>query len=149
MRVRPRCVAWAGTVLAGCLAVGCTAPSEHVALAAQRRATEVQQAVADRQHAALRVLLYRDLLRRLEADRRLTEAQRTALSEVWNDRDLLEFWQLQFERANALRLVGVDAKLFADQSPVELLIKAVETKADRVQTGLAAAAGKELTHGNE
>lgn len=63
---------------------------------------------------------------------------------MWNDRDLIEFWAIQHERAAALRLVGVDAKLYAGQSSVDLLIKQIEARADRAKQALAARAGEAL-----
>ncbi len=135
-----------GICAAGLLLAGCTQESVRVALESQRRADQVQQTVFDRQHEGLRVLLYRDLVQRLEsAGDELNEAQRAALNEVWNERDLIEFWAVQHERAKALRLAGVDAKLFTDQSIVDLLWKSAEAKADRVQQGLAATAGAGTT----
>lgn len=119
---------------------GCTRESLRVALDTQRRADQVQQAVFDRQHEALCILLYRDLQRRLaEAGTTPSDAQRAALNAVWNDRDLVEFWALQHERAAALRLAGVDAKLYADQSVVDLLWKSLDTKWSRARRGLATA----------
>lgn len=119
---------------------GCTRESLRVALEAQHRADRVHQAVFDRQHEALCILLYRDLQRRLaETGTPLSDPQRAALNAVWNDRDLVEFWALQHERAAALRLLGVDAKLYADQSIVDLLWKATEAKWSRAQRGPVAA----------
>jgi len=131
--------------LASCLiAGGCTSESTRVALESQRRADQVTQALFERQHDALRVLLYRDLTTRLAAVGELSAAQREIVNEAWNERDLIEFWATQFERAKALRLVGVDAKLYAGQSIVDLLWKALSAKVDRAQQGLAAAAGARL-----
>ena len=124
---------------------GCTRESTRVAIETQRRADEVQQTVFDSQHEALCVLLYRDMLRRLEAANvPLSDSQRAALSEVWNDRDLIEFWTLQNERARALRVVGVDIKLFSDQSVLDLLIKQIEARFDRAKQGLTAAAAERM-----
>ena len=126
-------------------AAGCTRESLRVALTAQQRADQVQQAVFERQHEALCILLYRDLQRRLEqTGTPLVPAQRTALNEVWNERDLIEFWVVQHERAKALRLIGVDAKLYSDQSVVDLLYKSVSAKVKRAKQGLAAYAGQRL-----
>lgn len=134
-------LAAAGALLAG----GCSRESLRVALQAQQRADEIQQTVFERQHEALRVLLYRDLLRRLAASGTTpTAAQREALHSVWNDRDLLEFWAVQHERAGALRLVGVDAKLAGDQSVVELLLKNVTARAARARSAVARHAGAAL-----
>jgi len=131
-------VACAGVVA---VAGGCTRESLRAALESQRRADLVQQAVFDRQHEALCILLYRDLQRRLaETGTPLSDPQRAALNAVWNDRDLVEFWALQHERAAALRLAGVDAKLHADQSVVDLLWKSLAVKWSRVRRGPAAAA---------
>jgi hypothetical protein len=117
----------------------CTRESTRVAIETQRRADDVQQVVFDRQHEALCILLYRDLLRRLEpAGSGWSPAQQEALNDIWNERDLIEFWAIQNERARALRLAGVDAKLFADQSIVDLLWKSIETRMDRARQGLEA-----------
>jgi hypothetical protein len=133
--------AWARGLAAYMLAAaavglgGCTRESVRIALAAQRRADQV--------HEALCALLYRDLQRRLEqTGAALTPAQRSALNEAWNDRDLVEFWAVQQERAKALRLIGVDAKLYSAQSVVGLLYKMLSAKVDQVEQGLAAQAGQ-------
>lgn len=123
----------------------CTRESVRVAIDAQRRADEVQQGVIERQHDGLRVLLYRDLASRLEAaSDTLNEAQKAALNEAWNERDLMEFWLLQNERARALRMAGVDSKLYSDQSTADLLVKSLFEGANRLQQGLAAQAGRNL-----
>jgi len=120
---------------------GCTRESVRTALETQRRADDVEEAVVQRQHEALCVLLYRDSLRRLaERGVVLDDAQRAALSAVWSDRDLIEFWAVQHERAKALRIAGVDAKLAADQSIVDLLWKQLAARAGRIEQGLAAQA---------
>jgi hypothetical protein len=107
------------------LVAGCTAPSTRLAVENLRRANAVDDGVFEQQHDALRVLLYRDLAARLDtADASLPEDWRTGLNEVWNERDLIEFWALQHERARALRLVGVEMKLLADQGPLPLLWRA-------------------------
>jgi hypothetical protein len=125
--------------MCGVLAVGgCTGESTRVALDAQRRADQIQQAVFDRQQEALCLLLYRDLLRRLAgAGIELSPVQRETLNEVWNDRDLIQFWAMQNERAQALRIIGVDLKLFGEQSIVDLLWKGLEVRADRARAALA------------
>ncbi len=125
---------------------GCTSESLRVALAAQQRADQVNQAVFDQQHESLRILLYRDLLHRLGASGVvLGSEQRTLLSTVWNERDLLEFWALQHERAAALRLAGVDTKLYANQNIVDLLIKQAEVRVDRVSEIVAEQVGSQLS----
>ncbi|MBW7904567.1 MAG: hypothetical protein LC135_08115 [Phycisphaerae bacterium] len=138
-RVR-RLTALAAGVMA---ASGCTGESTRLALESQRRANEIEEAVFSRQHEALRVLLFREAQRRLEAAGS-AEQRAAELSAVWNDRDLIEFWAIQHERAAALRLVGVDAKLYAGQSSVDLLIKQIEARADRAKQALAARAGEAL-----
>ena len=132
--------------MCGVLAVsGCTSESTRVALETQRRADQIQQAVFDRQQEALCLLLYRDLLRRLaSAGLDLSPAQRETLSAVWNERDLVQFWAVQNERAAALRIVGVDQKLFSDQSIVDLLWKGLEARADRAKAALATSAAEQI-----
>jgi len=125
---------------------GCTRESLRVALEAQQRADRVQQAVFERQHEGLRVFLYRDLVRKIDdAGEPLNDVQRSAINAAWNERDLIEFWAIQQERARALRLAGVDAKLYGDQSIVDLLAKSLAAKLDRVQQAVAAEAGKQVT----
>lgn len=129
---------------------GCSRESLRIALETQRRADRVQQAVFDRQHDSLRVLLYRDLVSRLECGgAALTPEQRAALNDAWNDRDLVEFWGFQHERARALRVAGVDAALYGQQSAVDLLAKLVETRIDRVREHVAARAGGRLVAPSE
>jgi hypothetical protein len=127
----------AGLVVLAFLAVvagGCTRASVRLALDAQRRADQVQRAVFEQQNESLRILLFRDLVSRLEgAGRTLSEEERVALNEVWNERDLFEFWAVQNERAQALRIAGVDAKLATDQAIVDLLVKSIEARAKRVE----------------
>ena len=138
----PRKLALAAAVCLACL--GCTRESVRIAIETQRRADTVEETLVQRQHEALCVLLYRDALRRLaERGVALDDAQRAALSTVWSDRDLVEFWAVQHERAKALRVAGVDAKLAADQSIVDLLWKQLAVRADRVEQGLAAQAASE------
>jgi hypothetical protein len=111
---------------------GCTAESVRLALEAQQRADEVQQAVFERQNEALRLLLYRDLVSRLDQNGPgLSEKQRALLSEAWNDRDLLEFWAVQQERAYALRLAGVNTRLASEQAVIELLIRNAQARLRR------------------
>ncbi len=123
----------------------CSRESLRVALEAQQRADRVQDAVFDRQHESLCILLYRDLGTRLEkTGAHLTGDQRAALNDAWNDRDLVEFWALQHERARALRLIGVDAKLYGDQSIADLLFKSLAVKVKRAQQGIANYAGRNV-----
>ncbi len=138
-----RPITTAALLLVLAVAGGCTRESVRVAVATQRRADDVSAAVFERQHEALCILLYRDAAARLAAGGApLTEAQWAALSEVWNDRDLIEFWALQYERARALRLAGVDAQLWSQQSVADLLWKECTARADRAAAGLASAAGE-------
>jgi hypothetical protein len=124
---------------------GCTAESTRIAIEAQRRANDVQEAVFDRQHDGLLTLLYRDVAQKLDAaateDATLNDEQRVALNAAWNERDLVEFWRVQYERSKALRLIGVDAKLYSDQAVIDLLIKALNAKIERGKQSIAAAAG--------
>ncbi len=130
-----------GAIVAACIAAGCTAESTRMALETQRRADSVQRAVFERQHDGLKVLLFREALRRMEACES-AEQRAAVLNDVWNERDLIEFWALQHERAAALRVIGVDAVLYADQSIVDLLIKQIEAKGQRLEQGIAAAVGE-------
>ena len=121
---------------------GCTRESVRLALESQQRADQVQQAVFDRQHDGLRILLYRDLVRQLESQgMAMTTEQRQIVNAAWNERDLIEFWAVQHERAKALRLMGVDAKLYSDQSVLDLMLKSLGAKAERLERGIASRVG--------
>lgn len=131
-----------GIIAVVVLSSGCTRESLRIALESQRRADQVQQHIFESQHDALRILLYRDLVRQFETrSGALNDAQRAALSDAWNQRDLIEFWSIQNERAKALRTIGVDAKLYSDQSIVDLLFKSISTRVQRAKEALAAGAG--------
>ncbi len=140
--VPPRAAGWIGgaLALAGVLSSGgCTRESVRVAIDAQRRADQVQQTVFERQHEGLTLLLFRDLVARLRASGiDLTPEQLATLEAAWNERDLVEFWAIQQERTRALRLAGVDAKLFSDQAAIDVLLKALEAKVDRARQAIAA-----------
>ena len=132
---------WGGVstlVATALLTAGCSSDALRVAVESQRRADDVQQAVFERQHNALCVLAYRDLVDKLEAvGGALSAEELQVLNAAWNDRDLFEFWLVQNERARALRTMGVDAHLYADQSIIDLWIKALEERADRVDAALS------------
>ena len=59
------------------------------------------------------------------------------------ERDLIEFWNEQYQRAEALRMIGVDAKLFGDQGPLDLITRQIALRVDRVEQGLVNAAAEE------
>lgn len=233
-RSRWACVAAAASL--AWAAGGCTRESVRTAIECQRRANEVEQAVFERMHEGLRVLLYRDATARLAAgspaglsekqeeaieeaagwalgwlDERLSESmlrdlsfrlaglspkggeglqealarawkgtwtevfearrrerqgrlalemkarigeatpvglsaeQRAAMNGAWNERDLVEFWAIQHERAKALRLAGVDAKLYAEQSVLDLMVKGMQMKGERIVEGAAGVLGEQVS----
>lgn len=134
--------------MAVALLCGCSAESTRIAIESQRRANEVDTAIFDNQHDSLRVLAYRDMLHRVQSaaprenpadpaspSAELTAGQRSALNEAWNQRDLFEFWRVQHERSRALRMIGVDAKLYGEQSIIDLLYKSLDAKARRIEAG--------------
>lgn len=133
-------------MMASALAGGCSAESTRVAIEAQRRSNDVQQTVVERQHEALRLLLHRELRARLDSlgVQGLSAEQVEAIERAWSERDLLEFWLIQHERAAALRLIAVDAKLYADQSAVDLLMKDMLRRADRAGEAAAGLMGGAL-----
>jgi hypothetical protein len=122
---------------------GCTAESTRLALVSQQRADDVQQHIFDSQQHALRTFLFGDLVGKLAAaGAPLDQRQQATLNDAWNERDLLEFWAVQNERAKALRRAGVDAKLFGDQATIDLMLKAIAARAARIETAQAASAGR-------
>lgn len=135
--LRKRMLVWLVAEIGMLCLSGCTRESVRTAIAAQRRADQIQQAVHDRQQESLHILLYRNLVAQLHADdERLTSGQQAALNQAWNDRDLVEFWNVQFERARVLRTVGVDMQLVSQQAVVDLLIKNARLKLERLKQGL-------------
>ena len=138
---------WLRIILIGVVILGgCSKESLRVALEAQQRADQVQAVVFEKQHEALCVLMYRDLKARLaEAGVVLSDEQRAVVNEVWNERDLVEFWRVQYERSRALRLAGVDGKLYADQSPADLLYKTLRAKVQRGKQGAAGEIGEAIS----
>ncbi|HQL54411.1 MAG TPA: hypothetical protein PLQ87_06870 [Phycisphaerae bacterium] len=120
---------WMGAV--SCLIVtlapllGCEAT--RVALETQQRANDIQQTIFDQQQEALRIYQFRTLAARLA----LKPAQQQDLNAAWNERDVLEFWAVMHERSKALRLVGVDARLWASEPIVALLGKQIRTTFQR------------------
>lgn len=133
----------AGLVIASCSGgAGCTNESTRLAIETQQRANLIEQAIHERQHSGLRVLLFRDLVARLErGGKSLGAAQVAALNEAWNERDLVEFWTIQHERAKALRLIGVDSQLYSQQSIVDLLVKSIDAKLGRAIEAAAGVSG--------
>src|SRR5262250_1632023 len=107
--LRPRLVTIFATALV--LLAGCTAESTRIAIESQQRANAVDEAVFDNQRDALLVFSYRDAVANVEKSAplskpddpasppiALSDGQRSALNQAWNQRDLLEFWRVQHER---------------------------------------------------
>jgi len=127
------------TGLLGGLLIGCSDPSLKIAIASQRRADEVDDFLFQQQHDGLVLYLYRDLAHQLATDQTpLSQTQLDTLSAGWNERDLIEHWALQHERAKALREVGVNTRLYSQQSMVDLIGKSF---GQRLSTAKAAIAG--------
>ena len=120
---------------------GCTAETTRIALKGQQRADDVQQTIIDRQQEGLKIYLYQKTVADIQALGPFTDAQRAVFLKAWQERDLVEFWGVQNERAKALRLITVDAKLYADQGILNLLWKALEIAGDRIKTAAAADVG--------
>lgn len=133
---------WAALAI---LSSGCTVESTRIAIETQRRVDDVQQTIVQQQNDGLRSLLFRQMVQRASAaGEPLSEEQVEQLNLAWNERDLLEFWMIQNERALGLRRVGVDAKLYGDQSVVDLLWKSIDAKIKRAEQAAAAAQGAAL-----
>ncbi len=125
---------------------GCTQESTRIAIETQRRVDDVRQTLFENQHESLKILLFRDTLSRLaDAGEPLNDHQVTRLNDAWNLRDRFEFWHIQNERAANLRRIAVDAKLYSEQSIVDLLTKSLLRKLDRAEDGLAAWFGGSLS----
>lgn len=131
------------TLACAFLATGCTSQSTMTAIASQKRVNAVDEAIFKNQADNLKQVLYDRLVVDLERSGGgyLNDAQKVALSQAWNDRDLLEFWSVQHEKSKAYRLVGVDAKLYNDQGILDLFLKSAEDGWVKAKLGLADAAG--------
>lgn len=136
-------------VLISVLLAGCSDPSLKIALDAQRRADEVNEFIFERQHEGLVMYLYRDLANQLATEEGpLTAAQLATLNAGWNERDLIEHWAIQHERAKALRNVGVNTRLYSQQSVVDLIGKSFSQRAKVAQAALVEqAADKAIEEG--
>jgi hypothetical protein len=124
---------------------GCTAESTRLAIQNERKANAVDMALYEREHQGLSVYIFRDTVAQMKESGGLNAQQIAILNNAWNDRDLLEFWAVQKDRIMALRREGVEAKLYSDQSMIDLLIKQLELKFDRVKPAIAAAFGESMT----
>jgi hypothetical protein len=125
------------------LFAGCTAAATKTALDTQKRVNTIQETVYSNQAKSLKVLLYKNLVVQLERDGQalLNEKQKATLNQAWNDRDTIEWWSIQNERAKALRLVGVDSVLYDSQGIIDLMFKSLEEKWIDTKAGIAAVAG--------
>jgi hypothetical protein len=129
-------------ILASCMLLGviltivCTSNSTHLAIKGGERVENIQDTINSNQNENLRQYLYNDLKANLQKwlNRDLTLVEADKLNELWNRRDILETWQIQWERARALRMMTVDAKLISDQSPFDMLSKQIKAAIDRAST---------------
>lgn len=111
------------TIVAGCL-VGCSDPSLKIAIQAQRRADDISEFIFQQQHDGLVMYLFRDLSGKLATgEEPLSDEQYNTLNLAWNERDLIEHWAIQHERAKALRNIGVNSRLYGEQSIIDLIGK--------------------------
>ena len=125
-----------GLCIFGVLAAGgCTSESTRVAIETQRRADEVQQAVFERQHEALCLLLYRDLVRRpTSSPTDLPAEQRQALAKTDPAAYWEAFWPWRKDwdaRADAAAKVVTDS-VSAEQARAKEIrqeAKEIETRA--------------------
>lgn len=116
--------------LAGCL-TACSTMSARYALENQQRATEVENTLFSNQQQSLKDYLYNETEAGLLQTSDPNEVH-TLLNKYTQERDTLDFWALQHERVNQLRLIGVNTKLWADQSILDLLYKDAERRLSKV-----------------
>lgn len=121
------------TVFGLVLLVGCTSQSTKQAMIASARTDTVQAYVGEKQHSALKILLFRDTLAKL--DRAQSTAEKEAiLNDAWQQLDTFEFWAQQDLLARCYRIATVDAKLASDQGILDLLFKdAARTMSPSIQ----------------
>lgn len=142
------------SLLVGLLS-GCSDPSLKIAIQSQQRADEIQNFLFQQQHDGLVMYLYRDLASELASEEPpLSRDQLATLNSAWNERDLIEHWAIQHERAKALRHIGVNTRLYSQQSIVDLIGKSVSQRTSTVNAALAgqaveAAAGKAIEAAQE
>lgn len=103
-------------IVVGLFVFGCA--SDKVVQEARTTALKTRADVFERQHEALTVLLYQKTVNDLKLD----EAQAELLKSSWEERRLMEFWNVQWERANAMEVV-VDEAIAAHQNSFVLLGK--------------------------
>jgi hypothetical protein len=120
------------------LLAGCSDPSLKIAIQSQRHADEIQNFLFQQQHDGLVMYLYRDLAAELATEETpLSQDQLTTLNSAWNERDLIEHWAIQHERAKALRQIGVNTRLYSQQSIVDLIGKSISQRSSAVNAVIA------------
>lgn len=133
------------TILCG----ACTSESTRVAIATQSRADEVAQTIFDRQREAMRIYMYRwaksEITTAVENKNSIAAA--AILEKVFQDDDLHDFWLSQHERAKALRIAGVDSKLYADQGILNLLFGSIMRAIEKYEAAIAGSIAANKTEG--
>jgi hypothetical protein len=123
----------------------CNSAMLQVAQEAQGRADAVQREVVDKQHGAICVLLFRDMLQRIETQTGFSNDElRTAMNDIWNERDVAEHWLVQNERAAALRMAAVDVPILGRPSWSEALGRQVVRELGNARAGAAAGAAEAI-----
>lgn len=108
------------------LLCGCTSESTRIALEQSQRIENIQDTLVQNLHDTALLFMYRDFIDTIP------EAEQLKFLEYNKNRDQLEFWMIQWERARALRLITLDSKLISNQSIIDLLIKRANLNQERI-----------------
>jgi hypothetical protein len=110
------------TAILGTCIAGCTAPSNRMAGDASGRVDALRAGVFMRQNDALKILLFRQTLAKINAAK--TDEERGAiLNDAWNERDLIGWWGYQEILARCTQYATVDQYIAAQQGIFGLLAK--------------------------
>ena len=123
------CLILMGIIGIGTCSVGCTSASTKIALEASNRVTQIQDKIQENQNKALKWYIFQKLLTDINAAK-TSDQVAALLNKAWQDRDLVEFWAVQWERARALHIIGVEAKLYSDEGILDLIWKQLSGKGD-------------------
>lgn len=95
-----------------------------MATEASSRIATVQAHIQAEELRSLKILAFRDVLAQLRSA--TTDADRVRiLNKAWQDRDLFEFWNVQFVLSEAAHIATVDNYLSSQQGILSLLVKDV------------------------
>lgn len=103
----------------GILFTGCTSNSTKLAIETSKEYIARNNDLMNKYHDLILQYMFTTYCLKNQ----LTTEQIKELNLVWNNRNVVEFWLIQHERNDALYALGVDTKLYNDQSMFSLFLE--------------------------